>query len=648
MATIDEQIIEHLGLVTADTGIALGNLKVMQSQDAVALIVTARNAQVNKLLSDALAANPELEAEDKAKFLSRLLLTFDEYLYALKNIDKLKREQAEISAATAQLDYAKSTGLYDDLFEARDRMNKHKRASGMDERYADRTGQFDSFMSAKLYKIQGLEGRDKETVESIKDQVGDLRKMELDTRKKRVMQRYLYDEGTRSFSELYRPIIHTSDWQGYLAYIRSANAKLADNLAAKTLPAALRENDRQRHTYIVGGTGSGKSELMKSLVHAYTTGQVQSAAVIIDPHGDLTRQIAEWREFENSDRLAYLEPRLDETGQQSFTINPLQTDPAMTPQDREVMAQQITGAFEELLKGSGGAALSVNMRAVLMPCLLTLLDAGDKTLVDLQTFLNDDHNEQLVALGKASPRKAIARFFEREFHDRNFTITKQSLRTKLQSLFNSEIFYNIVNGRTTFDIEQAIEQRKIILFSLSKGLIGNDASEALGRFVLALIQGMALRRQTIAEEQRVPVHVFIDECQNYIGASTVTILEEARKYGVHLTLAQQVAGRGMTPEIRTVVLNNTAIKLVGRTAEDQRMAKLLGLELEDIQQLQVGQFYCRAGSHATCLIAGATDLIGQSNSMGEEQWRKVKANQLTSYYRKQNSSTPPESDVELI
>mgnify|MGYP001290732032 CR=1 FL=1 len=632
------QLATKLGIATEETNhrefVTIGRLPLSQCKEAVEVYVLVHNQEVSAYLRDnEEELNKPENAEWLAKIPTHLLLTYDEYQHALSIMPQLEREQANISAQRAILEHMESSGALAEVKAAMTRIRKTEAGSSPAYRNSDLG------VSAEVHKQTGAYQRDKQIIADTKWLYGNFEKMGIDTQRREVLLNHLYGFKVVNFSQDYNRKKHTDNWHGYLGYLLENESELMEEILVEDVPVSILEQDRQRHTYVVGGTGSGKSELIKVLVHRYLVNHTDKATVVLDPHGDMVRQIARFREFQNPERLLYLDPLLQNG--QTFTINPLQPPAGSTRQEREVIAQQLAGAFEELLKGSAGATLSVNMRALLMPCLLVLLDEGNRSLKDLQTFLNDDHNGQLVGLGKKSPRPAIARFFAREFGDKNFSPTKQSLRTKLQSLFNSEVFYNLINGPSSIDLERAIAERKVILFNLAKGTIGPEASEAFGRFIIALLQGLALRRQTVETKERVPVHLFIDECQNYIGASTTTILEEARKYGLHLTLAQQVAGRGMGPEMRTVVLNNTAVKIVGRTAEDQRMAKLLGLELGNVQDLKVGQFYAKAGNGETFRFDAAKDLLENKNDMGDSAWHAVQAAVIRRHYRRAGNSTEP-------
>jgi len=432
----------------------------------------------------------------------------------------------------------------------------------------------------------------------------------------------------------------TGDYESYLKFLAETQDFFFMHALNWPVQACISEADRKYHTYIIGGTGSGKSELIKVLIYGYVCQPKSAAVVVIDPHGDLCGQLAKWEYISGTDRLVYIDPFLHEN--HTPTLNPLDAVGA-SMSEKEVIAQQLVNAFEELLKGSSGNSLTVNMRALLLPCLLVLLDEGCHNLKDLQTFLNDDLNAEFVVMGRGSKRPSVRSFFETEFSEKSFALTKQSIRTKLQSLFNSGVFYGLVNGQTTVDLERAINDKKIILFNLAKGTIGEDASEAFGRFIIALIQGLALRRQKLDRRDRIPVHLFIDECQNYIGKSTINILEESRKYGVHLTLAQQVTGRGMTPEMRNVVINNTNLKFLGRTIDDQRMPKLLGVDAEDARKLDAGHFFCRGGSNPTFYVELHNDCLDDKKAMSASEWEKVKEAQKC-YYRPMYESTTEEVD----
>jgi type IV secretory pathway TraG/TraD family ATPase VirD4 len=145
-------------------------------------------------------------------------------------------------------------------------------------------------------------------------------------------------------------------------------------------------------------------------------------------------------------------------------------------------------------------------------------------------------------------------------------------------------------GKSTLDIEEALNSRKLVVFNLSKSRLGSDTSEAFGRFIIALVQSAILKRVSQQKGERVPVHMFIDEFQNYVSASMKEVLAESRKYGLHLTLAQQYVGQEMDTAFKDAILTNTQIKMTGLGSNKTvaPIAKEMGLDESEILRLGVG------------------------------------------------------------
>ena len=445
-----------------------------------------------------------------------------------------------------------------------------------------------------------------------------------------------FDPMTFRFVQAHANAGFAPDADGYRAYLKAAHPKVLAVFDGARPPALIAERDRRQHTYVTGVTGSGKSELLKALIAATLALPDRPAIILIDPHGDLAEQVAHWPVFAGGDRLVYLAPYLIEGYRP--TINPFEVS-GLSEWERDVIVQEIVEAFAQLLKGELGGTLSVNMRALLYPCIQVLLDVAGSSPRDLLVFMDDTLNLELVALARQHPREAIRSFFVNAatgFQSPHFARTKAAIAAKLQSLRSTSVFDELVNGPTSLDLEGLVNDGKVLVFNLAKGRIGADASEAVGRFVLARLQGMALRRQHLAPEARRRVHLFIDECQNFISPATIAIMEEARKYALYLTLAQQVVGRGMSPETRKVVLNNTNLKFAGRTREDAAMADLMGTTLAHLQSLAPGQFMVQSGTARGAEIQVRNDLLGNAQRMSEADWRHVSEN-MRRYYRQTNA-----------
>jgi hypothetical protein len=417
---------------------------------------------------------------------------------------------------------------------------------------------------------------------------------------------------------------------GDLAGAAALAAELACFFFAR-LAARIPERDRQRHTYILGKSGSGKSELLKVLVYGYLRRPGAATVVVIDPHGDLAEEIARFKEHRKSDRLIYIDPYLDSRGGRMPTLNPFALH-EVSPQSIDIAAQALLEAFKQILHNT---ALTLQMEALLIPCLSVLLKRPGSTLLDLQRFMNDARNGDLVSLGARSDNPAQRLFFRDRFYEKTFAATKASIATKIQSLLNSRTFFHLTVGDSTLDVEEALDSRKLVIFNLAKGKLGSETSEAFGRFLLALIQSAILKRAQGAKAARVPVHLFIDEFQNYIAPSIAEILSESRKFGLHLTMAQQYLGQNMDTEFRRGILANTQIKITGMSGNDSRaaIAKETGLAEATLARLGVGQFYVKVGNRPAFRLDVPTFLIGNRHALSWEDWHGVKAHQLDAYYR---------------
>ncbi|HEY0833495.1 MAG TPA: TraM recognition domain-containing protein [Azospirillum sp.] len=435
-------------------------------------------------------------------------------------------------------------------------------------------------------------------------------------------------------ARLFDPERHTPDWPGYLAYL-AAVAPPLHQFFYRRLPVLLPEDARRRHSYITGQSGAGKSELLKVLLNAYLRADAPVSLVLIDPHGDLAEQVARLPDVAASNRLVYLHPAL--APDSTPTINPFElADQSETAV--HVMAEQIGSVFNELMRRAGHTSLSGYMGALLTPCVSTLLRRPGATIRDLQTFMDDKRNRDLWEAGCRAPVPAHRDFFEHQFFGKQFDSTKAALYTRIQSLLNSPVLYRLLVGPSTLDLEAAVNAGKIIIFALPKGGIGAETSPTFGAFVLAMLQGLAIRRERVPEHARVPIHVFVDECQNFLTPSVQTILTESRKYGLHLTLAQQTFAQDMDRDLAAAVVGNTAVKVCGMNDIKtlKPMDERMGVGLEALQRLSVGQFFVKV-SGSTPAFKLLVPRIGAR--IGASAWAAVKAAQVRAYYRP--NAAPP-------
>lgn len=436
---------------------------------------------------------------------------------------------------------------------------------------------------------------------------------------------------------------------GYAHYL-TENFKNITPFLKQSNKLPISENNRRLHTYITGGTGSGKSEAIKSLIWHYLTRDKRTGLILLSPNGEICEQVAKfWVNIENN-RLIYIEPNLDGYFP---CLNPFDVPNKenLTDIEAEKYAEAFRSIFEELLKGEFTAQMNTLLMAVL-PVLFKYPNASIYDLIDFLEPQNDDKsiNEQVfkyVQFAKENlNNKGILDFLNTQFlYDNSYNRTKSSIHTRLRYLFNSSIMQAIFVGKSTFDIEQAIEQKKLIVFNFPKGKMPIEY-RILGLFVVGTIKIISFRRD--GKQFFTPCHLFIDEFQNFITPSLQEILEESRKYKLYLTLAQQQAGARMGKELFESILGNTAIKLTGVNGVDtlKTLAQETGDSVENLQNnLAIGRFSlwqkAKIGDvqKPPMIITMPKNTLDNSQSMSEAQWKALKTAQIEAYYRKMGQST---------
>ena len=431
---------------------------------------------------------------------------------------------------------------------------------------------------------------------------------------------------------------------GYTNFLARRSPRLREHFLKNAL-SYIPDSARKRHTYITGGTGSGKSEMMKILAYSTVRKNAKNphnrskreSLIVIDPHGELADGIAQFREHENDADLIYVDLFLKDGF--SPSINPFDI-PTDNQKHIELVAQEITGAFLEII---GQANLSTQMEAILEPCIATVLVKKDGSIKDLQRFMDDENNADLIELGQKSRNAAHRELFNNAFTRSTYKTTKDGIYTRLQVLLNSGVFSDFIARPSTIDLSQAMDNGTSVVFKLTQGDIGEKVCHAIGRLIVAMIKSIGLRRAKIDEHLRTPVHVFIDECQNFISPSIEKMLTESRKYGVHLTLAQQILGQGMDSATEEITLGNTGVKIVGSnslgTLKD--MSRETETELELMQQLLTGEFIVKVRNPqkpTPSFILKAPTLLLNGRNNGTN-WNGVLKEQIEKYYSKVEDTT---------
>ena len=405
----------------------------------------------------------------------------------------------------------------------------------------------------------------------------------------------------------------------YITFI--LRSKLSFYLFAKKIYPS----EFKKHCLITWMTWSGKSELLKYLIH-FQIAKNKSSVILIDPHWDVAQEII-WNRYLDKSRVVYFTPKL--LKKWVFALNPFAVK--LQESEIDIYANELALVFEEMIKSS--STLTLNMKSLLVPCIWVLLKRDNSSLRDLQRFMLDN-NEDLVALWTKAKNPAVASFFKDNFNAPIYSITKQSIAVKIQSLLNSHIFTNITSVNQTINLRWLISQKKIIVFNLSKWMLWSDVSQALGRFIVALTQSIAINRANIPIEYRMPVNLYIDEFQNYTTKSVKSILEESRKYSLHITLASQMLWKNINPILKESITSNTNVKIVGANSYSQisYLAKETWSDKESLQRLTVWNFYISSNFVKPFKYKVPKLFLGDKNKMDEGMYTKFEQEQVQQYY----------------
>jgi len=320
----------------------------------------------------------------------------------------------------------------------------------------------------------------------------------------------------------------------------------------------LLRRDRSRHVYIIGQTGAGKSGMLELL--ALSDIFYNQGYCIIDPHGDFAIDNLRFIPESRVKDVVYFNP-----ADTAFPVafNPLEiTDPTRKPN----ICSEVIGVLKRMFGDSWGPRLEHILRYTL----LALLDRPETTLLDISRLLTDkDFRKETLDYCKDV---TVLQFWKHEFGQWNEKQVNESIApvlNKVGAFTANPIIRNIIGQpKSSFDIRKIMDEGKILVVNLSKGLIGEDNAGILGAFLVTKVQLAAMSRSDIPDvADRRPFYLYVDEFQNFATDSFAVILSEARKYGLNLTVANQYVAQ-MTDSVRDAVFGNVGTTISFRVSAD--------------------------------------------------------------------------------
>jgi len=315
----------------------------------------------------------------------------------------------------------------------------------------------------------------------------------------------------------------------------------------------IKADDRRRHVYVAGKTGMGKTVLLENM--AIQDIQRGHGVAVVDPHGEFAERMLDFVPSERVNDVVYFNPA-DADHPVAFNIME-----KVDPEFRHLVASGLMGAFKKIWAGMWSA----RMEYILHNTILALLEYPGTTLLGVNRMLADkDYRDKVVEKVKDP---AIKSFWTKEFDkypDRFREEAVAPIQNKVGQFISSPLIRNIVGQiKSTINMREIMDRGKILIVNLSKGKVGEDASNLLGALVITKLQLAAMERVNIPEEQRKDFYLYVDEFQNFATDAFASILSEARKYRLCLTLAHQYIAQldemtehGKNTKVRDAVFGN--------------------------------------------------------------------------------------------
>lgn len=324
------------------------------------------------------------------------------------------------------------------------------------------------------------------------------------------------------------------------------------------------DEDRRRHLYVIGQTGTGKTVFLENM--AVQDIQAGKGVCFIDPHGDTVERMLGMVPRQRSQDVVYFNPGDLE---RPMGLNMLEYDPAF-PEQKTFIVNELLGIFNKLYNMSvaGGPIFEQYFRNAAM---LVMDDpASGNTILEISRVLADKSFRDLKL--SRSTNVVVKNFWtqiaEKAGGEASLKDMVPYITSKTDNFTANDIMRPIVaQEKSAFNMREIIDNQKILLINLSKGRLGDLNSSFIGLIVVGKLLMAALSRVDMAEEKRKDFYLYIDEFQNVTTDSIATILSEARKYRLNLTIAHQFVGQ-LKDEIKKAVFGNVGSMAAFRIGSD--------------------------------------------------------------------------------
>ncbi|MBP6916800.1 ATP-binding protein [Candidatus Saccharibacteria bacterium] len=349
-------------------------------------------------------------------------------------------------------------------------------------------------------------------------------------------------------------------------------------------PIRLSENDRRRHIYVVGQTGTGKSKFLENLaVQDMLEGR---GFAFVDPHGDSAEVLLGMVPKERTEDIIYFCPA-DMDYPMGLNIFEYQTEDQKDFLIQEAIAM-LYKLYDPMHQGIMGPRYEHLFRNA---ALAVMADPAGGTFIDIPKLFRDPQyvNQKLKYVKDNTVREFWLKEIPQSQRSSEFGDMTNWFNSKFGAFLSNQMMRNIIGQtKSAFDIREIMDSGKILLVNLSKGRTGELNSQLLGMIFVMKFQAAAMSRANVPEDQRRDFCLYVDEFQNFSTESFATILSEARKYRLSLTVANQFVSQ-LSDEIRDAVFGNIGTIVAHRVgiSDAELLAKYFDpvFDVDDLERL---------------------------------------------------------------
>jgi CxxC-x17-CxxC domain-containing protein len=348
----------------------------------------------------------------------------------------------------------------------------------------------------------------------------------------------------------------------------------------------IKDDDRRRHMYFVGKSGVGKTTMMENMIIQDINNN--KGVCVIDPHGELINRVLYFIPENRIKDVIYFNPGDVEW---PIAFNVIEEVPV---EYRHLVVAGLMGVFKKIWPD----VWSARMEYILNNALLALLEYPGATLLAVNRLLSDEDFREAVMKKVTDP--IVKSFWEREFARYNARFATEAIapiQNKVGQFISNPLIRNIIGQKESkIDIREIMDEGKILLANLSKGMVGEDNSSLLGALLVTKIQLAAMSRIDVPEEKRKDFYLYVDEFQNFSTESFASIFAEARKYRLNLALAHQYIAQ-LNEQVKDSIFGNVGTLISFRLGPEdaELLEKYFAPEFskEDLINLPNYNFYIK-------------------------------------------------------